>query len=141
MTNLKTYSELCKLETFEERFSYLKVDGEIGVDTFGYLRYLCQQFYTSTEWRHIRDKTIARDLGCDLGIPGRAIYGFITIHHMNPITVEDVMNHSDLMTNPEYLICVSGLTHKAIHYGSLDTIPKKELVERKPNDTCPWKRG
>ena len=137
---LRTYSELISLPTFEERFRYLQLKGAVGKDTFGFDRYLNQQFYRSAEWKKIRDQVIVRDNGCDLGIEDRAIYGKILIHHMNPITEQDVLRHSDLLTNPEYLICVAHSTHNAIHYGDENLLTLAPVI-RTPNDTCPWKRG
>lgn len=137
--SIRTYSELILLPTFEERFRYLNLHGKVGEDTFGHDRYLNQLFYTSDEWRKIRRDVIIRDNGCDLGIWDREIQGLITIHHLNPITVDDILNRSEFLLNPEYLICVSDITHKAIHYGDeslLITAP----IERRPNDTCPWRR-
>lgn len=138
MRNIKTYSELIQLPTFEERFRYLKLDGKVGETTFGFDRYLNQIFYGSSEWKAVRDRVIVRDLGCDLGIEGREIYGRILIHHMNPITIKDVKEGSDFLLNPEYLISTYKTTHDAIHYGDeslLITAP----VTRSKNDTCPWK--
>lgn len=138
--NLRTYSELILLPTFEERFQYLRLKGAVGQNTFGFDRYLNQIFYKSHEWRHIRDEVIARDMGCDLGIAGYELYGSVLIHHMNPIRPEDIRERSNLLLNPEYLITTSHATHQAIHYGD-----EKQLicapVERKRFDTCPWKRG
>ena len=136
--SIRTYSELITLSTFEERYRYLKLDGRVGEDTFGFDRYLNQIFYKSKEWRSIRDYIIVRDNGCDLGMEGHDIFGRILIHHMNPITKEDILERSDLLLNPEYLICISKNTHDAIHYGDeslLITAPR----ERTKNDTCPWK--
>lgn len=136
--SIRTYSELILLPTFEERFRYLKLDGRVGEETFGLDRYLNQIFYTSDEWRKIRRDVIIRDNGCDLGILDREIQGLITVHHLNPISVEDILNRTEILLNPEYLISVSDITHKAIHYGDerlLITAP----VERRPNDTCPWR--
>ena len=136
--SIKTYSELITLPTFEERYQYLKLDGRVGEETFGFDRYLNQTFYKSKEWRAIRNEVIVRDNGCDLGIPDREITGMILIHHMNPITVDDILTQSDYLLNPEYLICTVKNTHNAIHYGDeslLITAP----IERRPNDTCPWK--
>lgn len=138
MRSIKTYSELIQLPTFEERFRYLKLDGKVGETTFGFDRYLNQIFYGSSEWKAVRDRVIVRDLGCDLGIEGREIYGRILIHHMNPITIKDVKEGSDFLLNPEYLISTYKTTHDAIHYGDeslLITAP----VTRSKNDTCPWK--
>lgn len=136
----KTYSELITLPTFEERYRYLRIGGRVGEETFGFDRYLNQIFYKSKEWLSIRDQVIARDNGCDLGIPGREIHGRILIHHMNPITVEDILNRSDLLLNPEYLICTVKNTHDAIHYGD-ENLLNKDPIERTKNDTCPWRRN
>lgn len=136
---IKTYSELIKLPTFEERFQYLKLNGDVGVETFGFDRYLNQAFYSSDEWKSIRNQVIIRDNGCDLGIEGREIYKRIIIHHMNPITKEDLLYRTEYLLNPEYMICTMKNTHDAIHYGD-ENLLFKEPVERKPNDTCPWRR-
>lgn len=137
--SIKTYSELILLPTFEERFEYLKLNGAVGKDTFGYDRYLNQAFYTSYEWKKIRDQIIIRDNGCDLGIPGREIGRRIYIHHINPLRKDDIVSHSEYLRNPEFLICTSFETHNAIHYGDINLLPR-DPVERKPNDTCPWRR-
>lgn len=139
MSNLRTYKELQQLQTFDERFAYLQLRGHIGKETFGYNRYLNQQFYRSKEWKDIRRIVILRDHGCDLGIMDRTITGRIYIHHMNPITREDLINGSDLVLNPNYLICVSSMTHEAIHYGDKDLLIS-DYVERSPYDTCPWRQ-
>ena len=136
---IRTYSELIKLPTFEERFQYLKLDGDVGVETFGFDRYLNQAFYSSDEWKSIRNKVIIRDNGCDLGIEGREIYKRIIIHHMNPITKEDLLYRTEYLLNPEYMICTMKNTHDAIHYGD-ENLLFKDPIERKPNDTCPWRR-
>lgn len=136
----RTYSELITLPTFEERYRYLRIGGRVGEETFGFDRYLNQIFYKSKEWLSIRDQVIARDNGCDLGILGREIHGRILIHHMNPITVEDILNRSDLLLNPEYLICTVKNTHDAIHYGD-ENLLNKDPIERTKNDTCPWRRN
>jgi len=136
--SIKTYSELIKLPTFIERYRYLRLGGRVGEDTFGFDRYLNQIFYKSDEWRALRNKIIVRDNGCDLGIEGREIQGRIIIHHMNPISVDDILNRSEYLLNPEYLIATVKNTHDAIHYGDenlLITVP----MERSKNDTCPWK--
>lgn len=138
--NIKTYSDLQQLKTFEDRYEYLKLHGEIGKDTFGYDRYLNQQFYKSKEWQDVRHKVIVRDSACDLGVEGHPIKGQILIHHMNPIDVDDISESSEYLLNPEYLICVSKDTHNAIHYGSKDYAKSKEPITRTKNDTCPWKR-
>lgn len=135
--NIKTYSELITFPTFKERFRYLKLNGQVGKDTFGFDRYLNQIFYKSKEWKSIRDEVIIRDNGCDLGVPGHEIHGRILIHHMNPITKDDILRRSDFLLNPEYLICTIKNTHDAIHYSNEDiliTLP----AERYKNDTCPW---
>lgn len=136
--SIKTYSELIALPTFEERYEYLRLNGRVGKDTFGFDRYLNQNFYRSAEWRRIRDRVIVRDNGCDLAIDDRIIYGKILIHHMNPITDKDLFNLSDILLDPEYLICVSHNTHNAIHYGDGKRLAKDPIVRTK-NDTCPWK--
>lgn len=136
---MKTYTELSKFSTFEERFKYLKLDGIVGKETFGYDRYINQMLYKCPEWRSSRDKTIIRDNGCDLGIEDRVIHDKIIVHHMNPITVEDIVSRNPIVFDPEYLITTVLRTHNAIHYGNEDLLPK-DLIERTPNDTCPWKR-
>lgn len=136
---IRNYTDLAKLKTFEERFGYLQLNGAVGVDTFGYDRYLNQFFYRSFRWKKVRDIVIVRDGGCDLGIEGRDIFGKIMIHHMNPITLKDLETESDILLNPEYLVCVSFDTHQAIHYGDISLLPK-DPIERKKNDTCPWKK-
>ena len=139
MTDIKCYSELMLLSTFQARYQYLRLNGEVGKETFGFDRYMNQFFYRSPEWRRVRDFVITRDEGCDLGIPGREIFGRIIIHHMNPIRPEDIRNRSDLLLDPEYLITTIHDTHLAIHYGD-EHLLLQEPVERRPNDTCPWKR-
>ena len=139
MTDIKCYSELMLLPTFQARYQYLRLNGEVGKETFGFDRYMNQFFYRSPEWRRVRDFVITRDEGCDLGIPGREIFGRIVIHHMNPIRPEDIRNWSDLLLDPEYLITTIHDTHLAIHYGD-EHLLLQEPVERRPNDTCPWKR-
>lgn len=136
---IRTYSELITLPTFEERYGYLKLNGVVGEETFGFDRYINQLFYRSQEWRSVRNHVILRDNGCDLGIPGREINGRILIHHMNPITKEDILNRSDFLMNPEYLISTIDITHNAIHYGDANLL-MKDPIERSKNDTCPWKR-
>lgn len=139
MTNIKTYSELITLPTFEERYRYLRLQGTVGKDTFGFDRYLNQKFYRSAEWKRIRDQVIIRDNGCDLGVEDRMIHGRILIHHMNPITDKDILNMTDALLNPEFLICVTHETHNAIHYGDENQLVLAPVI-RTPNDTCPWKR-
>lgn len=136
---IRTYSELTKLPTFEERFQYLRLDGNVGQETFGFDRYLNQNFYQSKEWKSLRDQIIIRDNGCDLGMEGFDIYGKILIHHMNPILLNDIIHQTEFLLNPEYLICTCHNTHNAIHYGDenlLMTAPR----ERTKNDTCPWRQ-
>lgn len=139
MEIIKTYSELITLPTFEERFRYLRLRGAVGEDTFGFDRYLNQTFYRSAEWKRVRDLVIIRDNGCDLALEGHEIYGKILIHHMNPITVKDIRTASELLLNPDYLICVTHATHNAIHYGD-EHLLVKAPIERTPNDTCPWRK-
>lgn len=136
---IRTYSELITLPTFEERFRYLKLNGSVGNETFGFDRYLNQIFYNSKEWKSIRDFVIVRDNGCDLGLDGYEIKGKILIHHVNPILPKDIETRSEFLLNPEYLISTVLNTHNAIHYGDeslLNTAP----IERTKNDTCPWRR-
>ena len=136
---IRTYSELIQLETFEERFEYLRLPGIIGRDTFGFDRYLNQMFYESKEWRKLRRDIIVRDKGLDLGIKGYDINGSIYVHHINPLMKEDILNNTEYLLNPNFLICTSFGTHQAIHYGNLDKLPK-QLIIRTKNDTCPWKK-
>lgn len=136
---IRTYSELITLNTFEERFRYLKLTACVGDETFGFDRYLNQQFYHSAEWKSLRNEIIIRDNACDLGILDRELNKRIIIHHMNPITKNDLIHQSDYLLNPEYLICVSHKTHQAIHYGD-ESILDDGVVERSKNDTCPWRR-
>lgn len=138
LNNLRCYRELIRLKTFDERFEYLKLKGIVGEATFGYDRYLNQLLYTSGEWRRIRRDIILRDNGCDLAVEGYDIPDIIIVHHMNPISVEDLIDFSEDVINPEYLICVSYDTHNAIHYGDKSLLTR-EPIERKPGDTCPWK--
>lgn len=135
---IRTYSELITLPTFEERYKYLRLGGKVGNETFGFDRYLNQMFYKTDEWLKIRDYVIVRDNGCDLGIEGREIHDRILVHHMNPITKEDILRRSDYLLNPEYLICTVKRTHDAIHYGD-DSLLFKGLTVRTKNDTCPWR--
>lgn len=136
---IRTYSELIKIPTFEERFEYLKLTGIVSQPTFGSERYLNQMFYTSEEWRRLRREIILRDNGCDLGVDGFDIHSKIIIHHMNPISEEDILQHSEYLMNPEYLISTSLRTHNAIHYGDIQQVTYQP-IERRPNDTCPWRR-
>ena len=136
---IRTYKEFSRLTTFEDRFNYLRLNGQIGKDTFGFDRIFNQRFYRSREWKACRDFVILRDNGCDLGVEGHEIYGQrIIIHHMNPISLDDIANSTDFLLNPEYLITTIHNTHNAIHYGDeslLITAP----IERSRNDMCPWK--
>lgn len=137
--NIKTYSELIKLKTFEERYEYLKIGGKVGEETFGFDRYVNQLLYKKPEWIAVRNEVIVRDMGCDLGMDGYDIVGKVLVHHMNPITVEDIIYRLDYVLDPEYLICTSLMTHNAIHYGSDELLPKVP-IERSKNDMCPWKK-
>lgn len=134
----RSYHELITLKTFEERYEYLKMPARIGEDTFGAERYLNQYFYGTPEWKAFRREAIIRDNGCDLGIEDRDIGGRIEVHHINPITAEDIQNNAECLLDLDNVICVSSNTHKAIHYGNESLLPK-DPIERKPNDTCPWK--
>ena len=136
--SIKRYSELITLPTFEERYRYLRLGGKVGEETFGFDRWLNQKFYKDPEWLKIRDEVIIRDNGCDLGIPGREIQTRILVHHMNPITKDDILHRSKFLLDPEFLICTVKNTHDAIHYGdeSLLILPP---IERSRNDTCPWR--
>ena len=137
---IRTYSELSKLKTFRERYEYLKLDGTVGEETFGFDRYINQMFYKSEEWKRIRNYVITRDNGCDLGMPDRKIVdSVILVHHMNPITKEDIINKNEILLDPEYLITTIKSTHDAIHYGD-ESLLAEDLVIRSKNDTCPWKR-
>lgn len=136
----RTYTDLSRLTTYADRFDYLMLKGLVGKNTFGFDRYLNQQFYRSEEWRRIRDLVILRDNACDLGLPGYEIFGTIHIHHMNPILPGDIINASDYLLNIDYLICVSPETHNAIHYGSKNYVDSKDFVVRFKNDHCPWRK-
>lgn len=138
MTELR-YSELSRIPTFEDRFAYAKLDGQVGEFTFEHLRYLNQRFYASSQWKRIRRQIILRDKGCDLGHPDRPIDGRIYIHHLNPITEEDILEVGPHLVDPEYMVCVSHETHQAIHYGG-ELCRPKTYVARFPNDTAPWRR-
>ena len=136
-TNIKSYSELMMLKTFKERYEYLRLDGIIGEYTFGSHRYLNQKFYNTPEWRKFRNKIIVRDNGCDMGLAGYDIYGRIHVHHINPITKQDILNRSRCLFDPENVICLSESTHKALTYGA--DAPVQKPIERFKNDTCPWR--
>lgn len=140
MTIIRTYSELITFPTFEERFKYLQLEGSVGKDTFGYDRYLNQLFYKTAEWKRLRQDLIIRDNGCDLGVEGREIYGRIIIHHLNPITKDDIVRRTEYLLNPDFLICTTHNTHNAIHYGD-ESLLITSPVKRSKNDTCPWKRN
>ena len=140
LMTIRTYSELITIPTFEERYDYLRLGGKVGEETFGFDRYINQLFYRSKEWKSIRDRIITRDNGCDLGIDGREIYGKILIHHMNPITKDDILQRSEYLLDPEYLITTIKNTHDAIHYGDRSLLITSP-VERSRNDTCPWRRN
>lgn len=138
---IRTYSELIQLYSFEERFNYLKLHGSVGRETFGFDRYLNQKFYKSPEWKHVRDIVIVRDMGCDMGLRNYDIKGRIIIHHMNPMSIEDLEKNPSLLLDPEFLVCVSQETHNAIHYGDDSILNKTNCYEdRKPYDTIPWRR-
>ena len=135
---IRTYSELITIPTFEERFEYLQLKGSVGKDTFGYDRYLNQVLYRSPEWKRLRNQIIIRDDGCDLACDGYDVYGKVLIHHLNPITVEDVLARSRKVFDPDNLVCVSHNTHNAIHYGDVDLLATGPIIRTK-NDTCPWR--
>lgn len=138
--SIKTYSEVIALPNFIERYRYLKIGGAIGEATFGFDRYLNQTLYRSTEWKRFRRDMIVRDMGCDLGIEDYEIIGKIMLHHINPITVEDILRRSPAIFDPENVICTSMNTHNAIHYGD-ESLLMLEPIERTKNDTCPWRKN
>lgn len=135
---LKSYRNLILLPTIEERYEYLKIQGAVGEETFGFDRYLNQGFYQSSEWRRVRFKVIGRDEACDMATPGYPIGGRVIIHHINPISPEDIENGSDILFDLDNLICVSENTHQAIHFGDASLLPAEPIV-RTVNDTCPWR--
>jgi hypothetical protein len=138
--NIRTYSELITIPTFEERYKYLRLGGRVGESTFGFDRWINQEFYhKDEEWLELRDFVIIRDCGCDLAMPDREIKSRILVHHMNPVTKEDILRRTDLLLNPEYLICTTKNTHDAIHYGDGSKLILPP-VERTRYDTCPWRR-
>lgn len=141
MTNstIRSYSELMEIPTFLERFDYLMLRGTVGDPTFGHERWLNQRFYTSREWRQIRDHVIVRDNGCDLAMPGHDIHARLIIHHMNPMSVHDIRHGNDEIFEPEFLISTTHRTHNAIHYGDVSQLPQP-YVERQPGDTDLWTR-
>lgn len=134
---IRTYSELSRIDTFEERYKYLQLRGEVGWATFGFDRYMNQQFYKSSEWRHVRQFVIARDMGCDLGVEGYEIFDRIYIHHINPMTVENIVHGDGEILDPEFLISTTHKTHNAIHYGDERLLPRPH-VDRTPGDTKLW---
>lgn len=136
---IRTYSELSAIHSFEDRYRYLRLNGSVGTETFGFDRIFNQQFYRSREWKAIRDHVIVRDNGCDLGVEGYEIHGRIYIHHMNPIMLKDIETTSEFLLDPEYLITTTHGTHNAIHYGDEDLLILPP-VERSKNDTCPWRQ-
>ena len=136
--SIRTYSELITIPTFEERFEYLQLKGSVGKDTFGYDRHLNQVLYRSPEWKRLRNQIIIRDCGCDLACEGYDIHSKVLIHHLNPITVEDVLARSRKVFDPDNLVCVSHNTHNAIHYGDVDLLATGPIIRTK-NDTCPWR--
>ncbi len=135
----RTYLELKTIPTFNERFEYLKLSGNVGYDTFGFDRVFNQMFYQSKVWKDVRRQVILRDYGLDLGLEDHPISGKILVHHMNPISMNDILNTTEYLLNPNYLISVSHDTHNAIHYGSIESISCEPVI-RTLNDTCPWKR-
>lgn len=137
MTRFRSYSELRRLHTFEDRFEYLRLSGEVGSATFGFDRYINQQFYHSNEWQRARNEVIVRDNGCDLGISGYEIHGALLIHHINPMTADDIIHGEDWIFDPEYLITTTQNTHNAIHFGNDKLLPKV-VISRTPNDTKLW---
>lgn len=136
---IRTYSEMIQFDSFIDRFNYLKLDGAIGRDTFGFDRYLNQIFYKLPEWLEARDKVIIRDNGCDLGVEGREIYKGIIIHHMNVVTKEDIINHNPILFDPDFLVTTYLRTHNAIHYGDARNLVSEPIIRTK-NDTIPWRR-
>lgn len=135
---IKSYSELQRLGTFEERFAYLKLNGAVGASTFGFDRYLNQDFYRSDLWKRARRNVIARDYGCDVGLTGFEIHDRVYVHHMNPMSAEDIKHSNVDILDPEYLICVTHNTHNAIHYGDERLLRRRQVVERRPGDTKLW---
>lgn len=138
---IRTYTELMTIPDFESRYEYLRIGGKVGEDTFGFDRWINQDFYTSSEWRKFRRKIIARDLGCDLACKDRPFLQgeIVIIHHMNPIDKNDIINHTEFLMDPEYVIATSNNTHNAIHYGDRSLLKVLEPIVRKPNDQCPWR--
>lgn len=137
ITMIRSYSELRRFQTFEERFQYLKLSAEVGRSTFGFDRHINQRFYTSSEWRSVRSHVIVRDEGCDLGIPGYEINGALLVHHVNPMSLDDILHGEEWVLNPDYLITTTHDTHNAIHYGDASLLPKV-VTQRSPQDTKLW---
>lgn len=137
MTKVRTYSELCRLETFEQRYHYLRLRDVVGESTFGFDRMLNQRFYHSNEWKRLRSFVISRDNGCDLGVPGYEIYSGLLIHHMNPVSLDDIRHGGEFLLNPEFLITTTLQTHNAIHYGDETLLPRGP-IERQRGDTTLW---
>ena len=135
---IRTYTKLIQIPTFKERYEYLRLNENVGEDVFGFDRYLNQKFYHSAEWKRIRRDIIIRDEGRDLAMPGYELTDYIMIHHMNPIDRQDILDYTDFLSNPEYLVCVSKRTHDAIHFGDASLLPELPK-ERTMNDMCPWK--
>lgn len=138
MNTIRSFSELLKFSSFEERYNYLKLVGVVGESTFGFDRYLNQSLYSSKEWLRVRDRVIVRDNGCDLGIPEYKIFKYLNIHHMNPISIKDIEDGNPEIFDPEFLVCVSRETHLAIHYGDEELIRSKTPINRFPGDTTLW---
>lgn len=136
-TIIRTYEDLIKIDSFEDRFEYLKLSGAVGEDTFGFDRWLNQIFYKTKEWRRVRDEVIVRDMGHDLAHEDYPIKGKVIIHHMNPIFLDDLVDRTEFLLDPNYLICTSHNTHNAIHFGDQNLLPKKP-IERRPGDTKLW---
>ena len=140
MSNIiRTYTELLRFSTLEERFEYLKLNGHVGEELFGYARYMNQEFYHGRQWYDAKAEVVIRDRGYDLGVPGWKIVGNIYVHHMNPVTIEQIESNDPALYDPEFLICCSYNTHQAITWGNKRLLPQA-MVVRRPNDTCPWKQ-
>lgn len=135
----RSYNELIRYQTFEDRLNYLLLHGSVGTDTFGFDRYLNQMLYHSIEWKRLRQQIIERDLACDLAMDGYEIHSGVLIHHINPITVEDVINHNPIVFDPNNLITTTHATHQIIHYGFKEDVNRLTVIERQVNDTCPWR--
>ena len=136
MRQIRKYSELAELQTFEERFEYLRLDSKLGISTFGFDRFINQRFYTSREWRRVRNEVIVRDRSCDLGISDRELFSGVHVHHINPLTVEDIEKGSEFLLDPQFLITVSSTTHNGIHFGKAP--PQPIIIQRRKGDTRLW---